>query len=156
MRWFYFFGWQIWKGQESVESYSTNYLDVSPSKKQPLPRRVVSSSVNSNPTVNPCSSTTTTISSGTTDTGLAQLSRYTSPDSTTDMTFHTFDENPAVQGQSYSDRQRKAAEHCSEIRDYLQRVLVESRIPPINSKCMMCDELAVAICDDCSSTAFFL
>ncbi len=71
------------------------------------------------------------------------------------MTFHTFDENPAVQGQSYSDRQRKAAEHWSEIRDHLQRVLVESRIPPINSKCMMCDELAVAICDDCSSTAFF-
>ena len=141
----------------SRKSYSTNYLEVSPSKKRPLRRRVVSF-VYSNPTpsVNSCSSSTsTTTSSGITDARLAQASRYASPDLIADLTFHNFDGNPSVQGQSYSDRQQKAAEQWAEIRDQLQRVIVETRIPPADFKCVMCGDLAVVVCDDCSSMALF-
>ncbi len=90
------------------KSYSTSYFDVSPSKKRPLRRRIVSSDVNDSPSASACSSDLHgTIAIGTTDTRLDQFSRSTSPDlvlpSDENLTFCTFSEDPAVHGPSYSE-----------------------------------------------------
>ena len=104
--------------------------------------------------MNPCSSSNL---SGNPDTGLDQCLRSRSPEGVApnDLSFHTFDEDSSVQGPSYSDRQRKSAEHWSEIRTRLQHTVIEAKIPHLDSTCMMCDELAITVCNDCGPRAFF-
>ncbi len=78
-----------------------------------------------------------------------------------DVQFSYFgdDGNSPGQGCSYYERQRKSAEHWSEIRYQLQHVLVESStpVPLSDAGCIvdLCDKVAMASCVDCGSEAYF-
>lgn len=139
------------------KSYSIPYIDVSPSKKRSLHRRVLSSSISQD---KPSSSTCRpSVPSGCAGGNVLDPEHNESPDSDLpsgeDVSFHNFEQDTGCQGPSYLERQRKAADHWSEIRDQLQHVAVETGIPPSNVCCIMCDVLAIAVCADCSPQAYF-
>ena len=71
-----------------------------------------------------------------------------------DVSFYNFQQETGFQGPSYLKCQRQAADHWFEIRNQLQLVAVETGILPSDVSCIMCDDLAVAVCADCSSQAF--
>lgn len=130
------------------KSYSIPYVDVSPSKKHSLHRKTLP--------LDPDKTLSTAAVQSYSDSLSPCADRSTIRDRSSPVSFDFVGSSTDIRDQplhSHSERQQKAADHWSEIRD---RLVVEAAgFPYSGVECIMCEQPAIAVCYDCGSRAFF-
>ena len=132
----------------TAKSYSLPYLDVSPSKKRSVHRRTLSTNLsNLSPVVSPPEANPIPE-----QTNVESTDSEESPCDEDPLCFD-FTEQPMP---SYSERQRKSADHWAEVRERLVHAAVETfGFPYSGVNCIVCDRTATIVCYECGPQAFF-